>query len=134
MRHHVFRGDPVDVVAAHFLKFQHHLGETGRPDFLAGLLLADVIVLAENTTQVAPGKKDGPAALPSAQTIFLAKMRKVTCHACIAACAADHCFICEPIDLAVPGTDTAIFQAVEGFIHTAWARLSRGPSRPVSSR
>src|SRR6266536_2422519 len=107
-------GHPVDIVAPHGLQLQHHGGQLLRPHLKARLLLADVIVLTEHTAQVAPGKEDGTAALPAAQAVLLAKVRKVAGHAGVAAGATDLRLVLQPVDLAVPGAYAAALQARQG--------------------
>jgi len=53
-------GDQVDVMAVPFLKLKHHPRKPSGRDVHPVPCLADLVVLAEDTPHVAPGKKDGP--------------------------------------------------------------------------
>src|SRR5215218_7963929 len=69
--------DPVDVVAADRLQLEHHLSEPLGRDELALHLPRDVVVLAEDAAEVAPGEEDRPRAAPAAKAVLLAEVREV---------------------------------------------------------
>src|SRR5215211_5067401 len=69
--------DPVDVVAAERLQLEHHLSEPLGRDELALHLPRDVVVLAEDAAEVAPGEEDRPRAAPAAKAVLLAEVREV---------------------------------------------------------
>ena len=104
------RCDEIDVMAACFLKAEHQsrqamgVGRRPRP------FPTDVVILAKNTFQIAPGKKDCARPIPSPQTGFLAVMGKCTGDPCMSANAAirtSRVFV-PPVSVALPWTKRAI--------------------------
>jgi hypothetical protein len=57
LRYDVLGSNPVDVVAPVRLQLQHHPGQLFRFYFNTGLLLTNLVILAEDTAQVAPGEE-----------------------------------------------------------------------------
>ena len=70
LRHHMARGDKVDVMATLILQAEHDIGQFLRGYFVAHALLADFPILAEHTAQVAPAKEDGTGTVAAAQRVF----------------------------------------------------------------
>lgn|GEM_PF-4798697 len=72
-------GDQIDVVAPHGLQFEHGGGQCAGIGLQGqGIALADAIILAKTTTEIAASKKDGAGPTPADQGGFLAEMRTVT--------------------------------------------------------
>ncbi len=110
LRHDVLGRHEVDVVTATGLKLEHHAGEPlgRRPPYLGDLGgLADVVVLAEDTTQVAVTEEDRSGAVPAAEAVLLAEVWEVAADHRVAAGLAERVPIREPIDVAIPGADPA---------------------------
>ena len=107
LRDHVRRRHQVDVVTAHRLQAEHHIGNARRVVRLTGHLLADVVVLAEDTAQVAVGKEDRAGPAPTAQRVFLAHMRPEGCHPRPAGGLAGSQPPAGPVGAAFPGAQVA---------------------------
>jgi len=60
LRDIVGRGNEVNIVTAHLLKPKHGLCHACGGDLFAPSQMGDVVVLTEDTSQVAMGEKDGP--------------------------------------------------------------------------
>jgi len=59
------------------LQVKHHRGDFFRLYLSSFTQLADLVILAELAFQIAPGKKNRPAAQPAAQWIFFAVVRAI---------------------------------------------------------
>lgn len=78
-RRNLVRGrDQINIDAPSCLQAQKNLPQGLNGDFLALMQLADVIILAINTPQIAAGKEDRAGAAASDQNAFLAEMRSET--------------------------------------------------------
>src|SRR3972149_682510 len=71
------RGDEVDVVAAGGPQADHDAGQALGRDFLAAHLVADIVVLAEQATEVAAGEEDRAGAATADEWRLFAKVRAV---------------------------------------------------------
>ena len=109
--------DQVDVVAPPALQVEHDPRQIFRPDFHAGVGLADVVVLAEDAAKIAAGEKDGAAAVPSAQAVLLAVVGSEARHASPPAHPAHAAIVFEAIDSAGPGAQPALGQTTERLLH-----------------
>ena len=79
----VGRGNQVDVMAPLLLKKDHDGGKLVIVDVGGRLLLvADIIVLAEETEQVAGSEKNGSRSVLPYQWTLFAEMRAKACHLC----------------------------------------------------
>jgi len=63
LRDDMCRSNQVDIVAAPLLKGKHHLCHLSSGCHLSIAQLADGVVLAKHTSQVAVGEKDRPRAI-----------------------------------------------------------------------
>ncbi len=63
------------MMHAFILQAQKNIGQLGNGKLFAGGCTADLMVLAENTPQVAAGKKDGSRAMLAGNAGFFAKVR-----------------------------------------------------------
>ena len=70
------RGDEVDVVAPHFLEFEHGPCHFRGGDPFTPSQMADVVILAENTPKIAVGEKDRSRTVISDQRGLLTKVGK----------------------------------------------------------
>lgn len=68
-------------MAADPFQVEHDAREFRGCDFGAFTGLTRLKVLAKHAAQIAPAEKDGARAIPAAQTIFLAEVRKGAGHA-----------------------------------------------------
>ena len=66
--------DEVDIVTATALQVEHHGRQIFGFDFVPGVGLADVVVLAKLALQVAADEENRPGAAPAPQGVFLAQM------------------------------------------------------------
>ncbi len=73
--------DEIDVVATLLLQPQQAFGQLRRAGLGRKILLADVIILAEDATQVALSEEHCPAAIPTPQAIFFSVVRKRAAYA-----------------------------------------------------
>ena len=73
------RGNEVDVAYAVVLQAKHDAGKLLDGDIPAVALVADIVVLAENTAKITTRKKDSPAAPAPDKYRLLAKMRPSRC-------------------------------------------------------
>ena len=69
----------VNVICPLCLEFAEDICQPLRPQFAAVALPADLVILAENTVQVAARKKDRPRALRAADTGFLPEVERRPC-------------------------------------------------------
>ena len=60
LRSVVSRRNEVDIMAPHLLEFDHGPCHIERGDLLPPALMADIVVLTEDTTEVTVGQEDGP--------------------------------------------------------------------------
>ena len=67
-------GNEIDIVSSFFLKFQKNLGQTLDRNFFSEVIMAESMVLAKYTLQVAAGKEDSSASSRSADTGLLSEM------------------------------------------------------------
>jgi hypothetical protein len=72
----VGRCDKIDVVAPYFLEFDHSPSHLGRGNTLTPSQVADVVILTEDTPEVAMGEENGPRPVISHQRTLLSKMGK----------------------------------------------------------
>ena len=70
-------GHKIDVVAADVLEMQHDRGQLLRVNSLTVTFMADIVILAEVTHQIAVGEKDRPRPFSTHQRCFFAEMRIV---------------------------------------------------------
>jgi hypothetical protein len=63
-------------MAPHLLKFDHGSCHIERGDLLPRALMTDVVVLTENTTEIAVGQENGPRAMRTDQRRLFAKVGK----------------------------------------------------------
>jgi hypothetical protein len=125
LRNHVLGGDPVDVVAADRLQLEHHLGQPFGHDGLALHLPGDVVVLAEDAAEVAPGEEDRPRAAPAAQAVLLAEMREVGGDDRLPPDRAEAGDVGAAVDLAAAWADEAAL--AEQLVRLGRAALELGP-------
>ena len=78
--------------------------------------MADIGILAEDTSQIAGSEKNSAAALPTAKAILFAEMREITRNAGVTSDAADLDFLDEPVNAALPWANPTVFQRSEGAI------------------
>jgi hypothetical protein len=71
----VCRGDEVYINAAVALQFEHGLGQLLDCNLTAVPLMTDIIVLAENTTQVTTCEKDCAGASPADEHALFSEVR-----------------------------------------------------------
>ena len=76
--------------------------------------MADVEILAEDAAQVATTEEDRSGAIPAAQALFFAEVRKRAGDSCPSADPANSGFVFPAIDLAVPRTKPARTQQLLG--------------------
>ena len=72
------RSDEVDIVAPDLLKSGHCPCQVGRGDGLSASKMADIIILAEDTTEIAVSEEDRSRTMMSDEGSFFAKMGKGT--------------------------------------------------------
>ena len=101
MRDDVLGGDEIDVVATDLLEIEHDAGEFWGVHFGAFAELAGLEILAENAAEIAPAKENRARAVPTAQTIFFAEMRKRAGDTCQSYAFANSDLVIETVDLAV---------------------------------
>ena len=114
LRHHVAGRDQVDVMAARLLQPDHDPGQLFGLDLLAGVGLADVVILAILTAQVTVGEENRPGTAPAAQGVLLAQVRPVAAHPGQFAGAADAQFPAAPVHTAFPAAAGAVGQVFIG--------------------
>ena len=73
--HNVGRGHEIDIMTALFLKVYHHCSELLVSHFDPVPLVADPVILTEETEKIAVRKKNCSRTLPADQRAFLAKVR-----------------------------------------------------------
>jgi hypothetical protein len=61
-------------MATVILQDQHHAGQLPEPTLISASLMADIVILAKITLQVAVGKKNGTGAKSPYQWRFFSKM------------------------------------------------------------
>jgi len=103
--------DEVDVMAALALQREHHVGESRRGDLPAHVLLADIVVLAEDAGQIAAGKEDGARAVATNEGRLFAEVRGKAGHSGPSPGTAEAAFIPQAVHAAAPGADLAGRQA-----------------------
>ena len=101
------RGDKIYIVAALALQTHHHRGKLALVCFNPLPQVADLVILAEDTEQAAVGQKYCPRAAGADQGAFFAEMGGIAGNYSPGPGAADPFFIGEPVNLALPRTDTA---------------------------
>jgi hypothetical protein len=77
LKNHVGRRDKIDIMSASILKAQHFRHQfvcSQSPGAACLKFLADLVILAEYTAQVASGEKDGPGTSRSRNGGFFSKM------------------------------------------------------------
>jgi len=97
----MLRSHEIDVVATFVLQIQHHFSKLIR---LGGAALAqptDLVVLAEDATQIGGTKENGPRAARAAQATFLAEVGKITAHNGVSAGLAYLGLIFETVNVAI---------------------------------
>jgi len=82
-------------------------------DFCAPVLLADLVVLAEDAGEVAAGKEYGPRAAATDEGRFLTEMRSEACYAGVSPAAAEAHVSGGAVGSAAPGADVAGLKAGE---------------------
>jgi hypothetical protein len=117
LRDHMLGGDDVDVVALLRLEAEHQAGKVGGSDLASHGRLADVAVLAEHAAQIAARHEDRPGAMPPAQHVLLAEVRKCRGDPGVAADTARAHLIRQPVNIAAGArADVAGSQFVEGLL------------------
>ena len=101
------RRDEIDVVGAGFLEAEHFLGELRWSKHVSMSQMADGVVLAEDTTQVASGEEDRARTSKSGNRGFLAVMEVVGGDDRLESHPAEAGPVLEPIHIASPGTNVA---------------------------
>jgi hypothetical protein len=129
LSHHVTGCHQIDVVTAPLLELQHRVGKLVRTYFVALSQLGDVVVLAEDAAQIAPGKEDRAGPSRPAERPFLAVVRaKARDHGSNAG-AADRPFYPEvSVDAAVPRAEIAAREMGSGTLRPSgqFARSKKG--------
>lgn len=131
LRRHVLGCDEVDVVAPLGLEPQHHGGDLSRRRSALGCrldILTDVEVLAEDTAQIAVREEDRTRAIPSSQTVFLAKMREAARDHGVAARLARRPAILETVHAAITRAGTTIRKRSHGATRAAGQRVTPQPN------
>src|SRR5438876_9365740 len=107
----MFRRNKIDVVATLRLKLKHHAGyclrRTTRNGWSRRYSLADVVVLAKDTSKIAVRKEDCARTVPTTKAILLAKMREITIYDCITAGLARSPSVLEAVHTAIARTHAA---------------------------
>jgi len=75
-------------MATHLLQIQHKRGQLSGITFSSRSAMADVVVLAENASQVAPAEKDRTGTEPADQRGFFAEVRSHTGNSRFIICSA----------------------------------------------
>ena len=68
--------DKINVQAPDTLKVEHKFGQTFLRYTIAGGTVADIMILAEDTAEIAISKKDGPGTSPSNKWGLFTKVRE----------------------------------------------------------
>lgn len=110
----MFGSDEIDVVAANLLELQHHLGKGFRVYFHPSTGLADVVILAEDTSQIAHGKENSSAAADASETVFFSEVGEVAANQGISPGFADGSLVRQPIDGTITRADPAVSQTGNG--------------------
>jgi len=113
----MLRGNEVDVVTAQLLELEHEAGQLFGSYLPATPLPRDVVILTEDTPQIAMRKEDGPRAPHATEAVFLAMMGEGTRDASPATRLADRPLVGQPIDVAIPRTDPAGSEFLQGFLY-----------------
>jgi hypothetical protein len=120
-------GDEIDVVGPSRLKGEHHLGEFPDRDGLAVAQVADGVVLAKNTSQIAVCEKDGSRSPGAGDGRLFSKVEVMAGNLGKLQGAADSRFPCHTFHAAFARTDlTGLGEAIEG-------SKSRGVSHPSNN-
>jgi hypothetical protein len=144
----VGRGDQIDIVAASGLELQHDLRQTleaHHPPALHSGILADLMVLAVDTTQIAIAKKDVSGPPLTRDRRLFAKMRSIGGNNRQVSGTARSLFILKPVYLALPGAHLArgksccepfspfsrLSRAMQP--HICWDSVPAGDKRPLQS-
>jgi hypothetical protein len=106
-------------VAASFLEVEHDLRKLAGTDLSSRFLLTDIVILAEDTPQIAPCEKNCPASLPAAKAVLFSEVWAIACHSCVASRLADFGLVLQAIDLTIPRADFAGFQTRQGFVDSS---------------
>jgi len=77
--------------------------------------VADVVVLTETTTEIAPGEENGSRTASGHELGLLAEMRTGARYDDIVACTAESAFTLEAVDAAFPRTEGTVFERFSGF-------------------
>jgi hypothetical protein len=88
-------------VATDLLEIEHDAGEFWGVHFGAFAELAGLEILAENAAEIAPAKENRAGAVPTAETIFFAEVRKSAGDTCQSSAFANSDLVIESVDLAV---------------------------------
>jgi len=100
-----------------FLKVQHPGGNRFRRFFLPFPEMTQRIVLTKNAPQRAPGKKDRPRPIKSAQAILFAVMGKCGGDNGFCSDAAKSGLVFRSSSAALAGTNPAGIHSIPGFLH-----------------
>jgi hypothetical protein len=112
----MFWSNEVDVVTSIFLELNHHLCKDLRFNLSSFVHLANIVILAKDTAEVAHGKEDRPTPLPSPEAVLLSEVRKGARNLSITTRLAGGCFVFETIYLTISGASLAGFQFLNRFL------------------
>ena len=99
------------------LLFQKNFRQTFDADFLPEAVLADIVILAEDSAQIAMAEKHCTAAFRAADRGFLPVVAADEGHLWQERCAAEAKFACGAVSAAIPWADTTLRQSRFHFFH-----------------
>jgi hypothetical protein len=97
----------VDIMTTSLLEFKHNACQIFWFDFVTGIRLTDIVVLAKLAAKITSCEENRPRTLRSPEGIFLTHMRTITADLCSFSCLALPQFTFPPIDLALMSTNIA---------------------------
>jgi hypothetical protein len=104
------RGDEVDVVTPDLLKSGHCPCQVGRGDGLSASEMADLIILAEDTTEITVSEEDGSRTTMSDEGPLFTKMGKGTGDSEDGPSSAVTNLSLEPVDSTFPGAEPTLLK------------------------
>jgi hypothetical protein len=101
----------VDVVASLALQRPHHLGQDFRGDLSSLIKLADIVVLAKDAREIAPGEEYGAAAAAAYKRSLFTEVGRVAGYFGQSADATKATLVLQAVSATVPGADLTRLQA-----------------------
>lgn len=108
-------GDEIDIMAADFLEVNHHIGKIFQGNFMAFAQMTYLIILTEETTQVAVSHEYRARTTSAHQGLFFSKVGMVARDDGQFSYPADPLFASQSVNQAFPGAKAAFFEELMSF-------------------